>query len=72
MKIILFILKLVFHKRITKYHILAFLKNKSFKKFKNFLLNEFERMTKKNIIKSMPYLLDLEATNKFNRIVKSF
>lgn len=65
-KIILTILKRFYHKTIRLPAVFAFLKRNTVKKTLNYLHNEFERRTNRISLKSKPFLLYMEMTNRCN------
>lgn len=66
MWIILLILQKLIRKKARYKHILAFTKYNSPRKFKNFIHNELERMSRKITLSSYPYLINSEPTSYCN------
>lgn len=60
------LIRALFHSRARLYHLQAFLRYNSVRKFANFLLNETERLLRRERLRSLPYVLYLEATNRCN------
>ena len=52
--------------KVLKPHLIAFLKHMTLKKLHNFIRAEINRMMKREIIKSYPYILKIESTNICN------
>ena len=66
MESLLALARLLFHKRLRWYHVMAFVKHNTLKKARNFVLNNIERAQHKSRLRSKPYVLDLEVTNRCN------
>lgn len=52
--------------KILKRHVFSFLRHMTFKKFINFCHAEINRIRKKEVLKSYPYILKIESTNICN------
>src|SRR3990170_8376938 len=52
--------------KILKRHVFSFLKHMTLKRFMNFTHAELNRMMKKEVINSYPYILKMESTNICN------
>ena len=66
MKIILLILKKIFHEKLRYTHLMAFMKYNSPLKLSNFIYSEYERRIKKVKVSSKPYLINSEPTSHCN------
>jgi radical SAM protein with 4Fe4S-binding SPASM domain len=66
MRILLYLLKRIFFKKLRYTHILAFVQYNSTTKIINFLKNEYARHRRKIVVSSKPYLINAEPTSHCN------